>query len=81
MRFSYMYGSKAHVKELVHAKIRTLNGNFSCFYCHLVIFVSKLTFSKKNLSGTLSKFQKLGSRSGPTRCWSLSGSKTVCKGY
>ena len=49
-------------------------GNFSCFCCGLLIF-SKLSFAKKSFRNTIREPNGFGSRSGPTKCLSCSGSK------
>ena len=55
-------------------------GNFSCFCCRLLIF-SRLTFSKKNLSGTLTECQtgwiQIRAYILSVLFWVL----TLCKGY
>ena len=53
-------------------------GNFSCFFCRLLIFF-KSTFFKKLFQEYHLSVKQLGSRSGLTCCWAWSGSKLFAK--
>ena len=53
-------------------------GNFSWFFCRLLIFF-KINFLEKFFQEQYKSVKQFGSRSGPTLCWSWSGSKLFSK--
>ena len=56
--------------------------NFLCFCCHLLLtFFSKLTFSKKNLSGTLSECQTVWIQINNNIWLVLVWVRIICTGY